>query len=706
MILIVRKSVYYIVLWTGIKESCRRKVGLSFNHFSASGVVMSRFLPVSNGRLFVSFDEAHLISELTWPFVGLENHAGGNACRMGVFFAKKFIWINPSHVTRRRYRSSAMVSEVLLNIPELGGMEAVLTDWVDLDMDVYFRRVEVTRSPDPSESVSLFFHQNFSISHQDIGDTAMFVPSQNALLHYKDKRYFLVGGLFEGPGRTVDPALHEFACGSRHGIREGTWRDAEDGRLGGNPIAQGTVDSVFSVLISPERLGSPVTVATVCGESQSDVFATYARVKRRTPERSLAQTAGFWKLWSGSHPLTSEAIPPEWLRLYETSLFLIRTHMGETGSIVAAIDSVSLNYSRDTYSYLWPRDGALIAHALDRAGFGDLSRRFYELLPRLISEEGFLAHKYHPNLSIGSSWHPSGVDGTPAYPIQEDETALCVWALWEHFKSYRDIDSIRPIVQKFVLPAGRFMAKFRDPQTGLPLPSYDLWEERGGISTHTAATVYGGLVAAAQFAKGFGEPSEARYFDQSALEVKEAILKNLFNRETGYFYRGLILSRDGTLIPDPTPDASMYALFEYEVLPLQDIRLIRTMDWLYQSLWTQGSVGGVARYRNDSYYRESERDPSNPWVISTLWMARWFIRTTPTPMDSPQVMNLLSWVFERGGISGMLPEQVHPSTGDRLSVSPLVWSHAEWVLTLSELDRIAHLRPHPWDGPESASSRW
>ncbi|EQD78783.1 hypothetical protein B1A_02084, partial [mine drainage metagenome] len=69
-----------------------------------------------------------------------------------------------------------MVSEASLFFPELGGLECVLTDWVDLDIDVHFRRVELMNSPMANEAVTFFFHQNFSISHQDIGDTAMYLP--------------------------------------------------------------------------------------------------------------------------------------------------------------------------------------------------------------------------------------------------------------------------------------------------------------------------------------------------------------------------------------------------------------------------------------------------------------------------------------------------------------------------------------------------
>ena len=63
-------------------------------------------------------------------------------------------------------------------------------------------------------------------------------------------------------------------------------------------------------------------------------------------------------------------------------------------------------------------------------------------------------------------------------PFQEDESALVVWALWRHYYRYRDIEFIRPLWVDVVQKAADFMCRYRDPRTGLPLPSYDLWEER------------------------------------------------------------------------------------------------------------------------------------------------------------------------------------------------------------------------------------
>ena len=54
---------------------------------------MARFLPVSNGRLFVAFDEHHRIHELTYPHVGKENHAGPSGFRNGILVDGVFRWV-------------------------------------------------------------------------------------------------------------------------------------------------------------------------------------------------------------------------------------------------------------------------------------------------------------------------------------------------------------------------------------------------------------------------------------------------------------------------------------------------------------------------------------------------------------------------------------------------------------------------------------
>ncbi len=191
------------------------------------------------------------------------------------------------------------------------------------------------------------------------------------------------------------------------------------------------------------------------------------------------------------------------------SQLILRTQIDNRGAIIAANDHDITAFNRDTYSYMWPRDGSIVAAALDAAGHTDVTRQFYKFCARAITREGYLLHKYNPDGSTASSWHPwVAPDGSEQLPIQEDETALVLWALWQRFLRRRDVEMVKPLFRA-VTHAADFLASWRDPATGLPWPSYDLWEERRGILTWTCGAVVGGLRAACELAKAFGELERA-----------------------------------------------------------------------------------------------------------------------------------------------------------------------------------------------------
>jgi len=651
---------------------------------------LAREHPITNGRLFVSFDSAASIRELTYPHVGKESHVGGRICRIGIASVTRFEWIRPEHVLSREYESRAPVVLTRVALPSQPDLSFFFTDWVDTNDDILYRHLRIENASNLEIPLRIFLHYDMDIANSDIGNTASFLSSANAMLHYKDHFYFLM--------TTLDgnrPRIDAYACGTRHAHREGTWRDAEDGELGGNPIAQGSVDSVYAVWLTVPPGGFVErTSLLIAASSYGRATDLLARAIASPPTVSLSRCRSFFDFWLDTPNTCSNRLPEHYLKLVRHSLFILKNHMSANGAILAAVDSDSLSLSRDTYSYLWPRDGAIIAHALDQAGFGDLTRRFYELLPSLLSREGFLLHKYHPSLSPGSSWHPSGVPGTPEYPIQEDETALSIWAFERHVERYRDLDSLYGLYRSFVLPAAQFLAGFRDPETGLPRPSYDLWEERAGVWTFTVATVIAGLSSASRMARRFGDTAVAQEFEKTATRMTESLRGRLYDAGTQTFLRGQRLGSSGTFTPDPVPDSSLTALFWLDILSPQDPILATAMERLFDRLSLPG--GGLIRYAGDPYYREDPTHPGNPWIISTLWKARWLIRTIPDPLHSESLRNLLDWVVDRAGSSGMLAEQYHPRTLNPLSASPLTWSHAEWVLTMVELCRASPER-HPWD---------
>ena len=156
-----------------------------------------------------------------------------------------------------------------------------------------------------------------------------------------------------------------------------------------------------------------------------------------------------------------------------------------------------------------------------------MTRAFYQFCANAITREGYFLHKYRLDGSQGSSWHPWALKGKRQFPIQEDETALVLWALWQHFETYRDV-GLKSLYRPLVVRAASFMLRYRDERTGLPLPSYDLWEERKGIFTFTCASIYGGLTAAANFAEAFGEFELGLCVTQVAGAIKVAMETHLF----------------------------------------------------------------------------------------------------------------------------------------------------------------------------------
>ena len=148
-----------------------------------------------------------------------------------------------------------------------------------------------------------------------------------------------------------------------------------------------------------------------------------------------------------------------------------------------------------------------------------------------------------------------------------------------------------------VRPA-EWMLTYRD-HGGLPLPSWDLWEERRGIHTFTVASVIGGLRAAANFARDFGEFDRAARYAEEAERMKTALRKHLWNKERQRFARMATPLDDGTYRLDMTADSANYALFAFGALDARDPMMESEMRGLRERLWVKTDIGGCARYERD-----------------------------------------------------------------------------------------------------------
>jgi GH15 family glucan-1,4-alpha-glucosidase len=637
-------------------------------------VAMPRDIPVGNRQLLICFDNEYRIRDLYFPHVGQENHIGGNICRFGLLCGERFCWVPEGWRLEMLYQPDSSVTRVDLYQPDLG-LLMTCQDAVDFHENIYVRQVRLENLGSSPQSIELFFSQDLDISGNSIGDTAAYDPRSGGVVHYKGARYFLIGGESDDLN-----GFSQYAVGVKQSQgREGTFRDAEDGRLSGNPVAQGSVDSVVSLRLDLPGFAAKRAFFWICaGSSWSEVRRLDGLVRHKRPQELIRRTGAYWNLWVRKEPLPLDSMPQGLVGLYRRSLLVLNTQIDWRGGILAANDSDVIAYNRDTYSYIWPRDGALVANALDSAGYPTPSQRFYSLMAELLEQEGYLLHKFNPDGTLASSWHPWVNGGEEQLPIQEDETGLVLWALWQHFQLYRDIEFIKPLYRSLIKKAADFMVAYRDPGTGLPGPSYDLWEERRGISSFTVGAVFGGLAAASLFCQVFGEDERAEGYRLAASQIRDGASRYLWRENLNRFCR-MLVRRNGQLWVDETPDASLWGLFAFGLYSPLDSRIASTMDQLQHRLWVDGPVGGLARYEGDGYHRANPEQSGNPWIISTLWLADYLIRTDEDGQNLGQAEQLLEWVAKHSLPSGVMPEQVHPDSGRALSVSPLTWSHATFV---------------------------
>ena len=431
---------------------------------------MPRDIPIGNGNILIAFDKDYLLREFYFPHVGLETHTRGEAFRFGVWVNGQFSWIPNGWRINRDYLDDSLVTNVEL-VNDALKLRILANDLVDFHEDIYLKKLTVENLANEERDVRLFLAHDFHIYGNEIGDTAAYRSEINSLLHYKGERYFLVN-IFANKKWGID----QFATGNKEtGAFEGSWKDAEDGVLGGNPIAQGSVDSVIGIPLRLPPGAKDTCFYWICaGKNWAEVKALNESIRKKTPEVIYKRTLDYWKLWVDKESLNDTPFSQKINRLYKRSLMVCRTQIDNAGSIIAANDSDSVNFNRDTYSYMWPRDAALVANALDLAGYFDITRNFFNFCVKIIEKEGYFLHKYDSVGALGSSWHPWVKDKKLQIPIQEDETALVVWALWRHYDIYKDIEFIKPLYRPLIKRAADFMMNYRDAKTGLPLPSYDL----------------------------------------------------------------------------------------------------------------------------------------------------------------------------------------------------------------------------------------
>lgn len=631
---------------------------------------MVRDIVLGNQHLLVNIDRWLQIRDIYFPNVGQYNHLLGHAHKIAVLEGKSLSWVNDDTWEKRlTYLDQTLITNNSA-VNKEKNLELILNEAVCCNENVFFRKISIRNTANEKRHIRICFYHDFHMYGDGIGDTAFYNLLKNAIIHYKRSTYFLIGIC---TAQNI-PILSDFNIGEK--VSPG-WA------LPQNPITQGHVDSIMCLDLDLPPDGKEVfCYYMVAGTNLKEVYQLNRKFIDKGFEFHLQNIQKCHKEWLSQLTVDLSILPQKIQQRYLHSLLIIKTQMDANGAILAANDSDNMQFNKDTYSYMWPRDAALVAVTLIKTGFAEMTKSFFEFCRDVLYEDGCLLHKYNPDKTLGSSWHPWIVDGTFSLPIQEDETALVLYALWKYYERTNDKKFIKALYPTLIKPMGDFLIKYRY-ENGLPIESYGLWEERRGIFTFTTAAVLAGLIAAEKLGHIVMDTEFCERCTIGFDVIKKAMLQYLLNQDKGYFRRSVTFEK-GEITYDETMDSSVYGLFEFGVFDEQDEHVIQTMKLMKEWLWVKTKIGGIARYYNDHYHQIStdlDTVPGNPWFICTLWYAKWIIKKAKQQKDLNEALEILDWVADHGLSTGVIAEQLHPFTGEPLSVSPLTWSHAEFVDT-------------------------
>jgi len=560
------------------------------------------------------------------------------------------------------------------------GISLSLRDFVDSHIDFFGRLVIVENHTDQNREVKLYFGQVFQISRAGRADTALYTPASHPYILTYNSNISFVASLRTQDGNPFD----QFAVGN-YGIegKSGTYHDAEDGQLSNNLVEHGGVDSIIQATFSIRPKGAFhvdywVAASDKNYNSASEIHRTLAK---NGLYHYLNSTNMYWKKWLEKSAPFINSLDVKYQSLAKKSLFTIKAHCDSRGGIIASADSSIYNYGRDYYNYVWPRDAFYALSPLLELGYVDEVKTYLNFISEVIHKRGYVHHKYLPDSSMGSSWHPLVQDGLPELNIQEDETAATVLLVIKYLKlTGTNTPEAKKLFNKIVKPAATFMSEYFDEETNLPHASYDLWEQVFITSTYTTCIVYHALSEAIEFSKLIDEACDVSHWEHSKNLIATNYSK-LFDETNQWFVRGL-LNRSHQFRPDALLDiSSLYSMSTYGPAKPDDTAVYATQIAVEKYLQNSNNAKGVIRYPGDTYMMSSAEYGANPWHICTLWLGSHYANLG----NEEKAREALDWTLDHVDESGMLSEQIDPHTSNIRGVTPLVWSHAEFLSLLLKL---------------------
>jgi len=621
-----------------------------------------------NGKLLATFTAKGELNRIFWPepdyYQQINNISiGFKFDDSDTKFLNDNIWYVEQYYEQR--------SNILVTTFENSdiGLKVYQKDFVLNDKDILIRNYKIESICDKTFNINAFLHTDFISEQMNIRNSMMDF-NNDAVIIYNKECSITVGSDYEISG-------FQFGENAKNAA-------TTDSLYGKDDISMTSDTATKWHLGECSKAKALEFNLYFCFASEmNDSLKLFCDIRKEKVSYLMENTIKYWKEYFNSLKIIktgNEKIDDIYMKSLLT--FALFTNKS-TGAILAAAE-VDENFSRcGRYGYCWPRDGVFITRAFDICGMNEEAEKFYTVWAKKAQfPDGKWQQRYFLDGRLAPSWG-----------LQVDEISAIIYGIWEHYEYVKKIEFLESMWDS-VKRATEFLINFIDEETGLPKPSYDLWEERLGEHTYSSATVYGAILSAANIAKELKvDIPLADIWVNTAANIKKNIEKNLWSEEDKRFIRGirtrlnwwncptveLVANKYGYKVPvaerDITVDISLLGLaVPFNVFDVKDEKIKKTVRAIEEHLDGFPS-GGYGRYEYDSYIG------GNPWVISTLWLALYYIEAG----DIERGKELFMWSVKHSTSLGFLPEQVDKFSGEPAWVMQLAWSSAMFIIVLDKL---------------------
>jgi len=592
---------------------------------------------IGNSRALAALDGHGTIIGLCWPHVGIDEQIYNpyqrlyepektplsTGAMLGIRRANgRISWLRDANKVTQHYLENSNVLRT--RFVKRWQWTVEVTDWMQPDADLIIRHISVKTHH--ARRLAIVAYQNFDLAGTREADGAVY--RDNTIVHFQQPGVAIAVASRDEPSARHLGALDSFA-------------DITAGKLNGAKAARG---DVITAGVWP--CNGELTLIYAIAPTEAEAVKK-AREAALLPAGELRRAAiADTRSWLARGRAVE--IPDRGLRdIYTRSLLVLRLLRDrDTGAVIAG--------ARSHWSYCWPRDGVFSAAAFDLTGHRDEAAALYRFLASRQRSDGCWEPRYQ-------------ADGRPVddgRATQLDASGYFTWGAWLHVRLTGDQTFAREMYPA-VTHAANHVLSVLHPKTGLPGPGSDYWESSKQLTYYLSNAVVcrAGLLGAAKLAEQLGDNSASGRWRRGAARIGKGIDDTLWD-DAGGFYRRATEEFPGV------DSAACWAISPFGGAMPDDARLAATVSRVEKHLTTRR--GGI-QPGEDSLKQD-------PWLPETAFVLLYTIARG----DHARADYYFRWLADAATPAATLPERISARTGLPDSTTPLGWSHAMFILAVTE----------------------